>query len=163
MAKIINDASLLTRPQGLVLLNPIAGGRTRPVAPPQPILLEQSIKDLAEIRQSLQEEAEAFRHVVVSAGNGMREALAAREGIDVSVAILSPYLLKPRLTSGATTPASNPVFCCPRQRSSPSYFDTTICLFDGPPDYRRRSPEVAHCRGAQEAHRWSSKTCRQQS
>ena len=51
----------------------------------QPILLEQSVKDLAEIRQGLQEEAEAFRHVVVATSNALREALAAREGQDVSI------------------------------------------------------------------------------
>jgi len=44
--------------------------------PTQPPLLEQSIKELAEIRQSLQEETEAFRHVVVSTGNGLRDAMA---------------------------------------------------------------------------------------
>ena len=47
-------------------------------------LLEQSLRDLIEIRQSLQEETEAFRHVVVTAGNSMRDALAAHAGEDVS-------------------------------------------------------------------------------
>lgn len=47
-------------------------------------LLEQSLRDLAEIRQGLEEETEAFRHVVVSTGNLLREALAAASGSEVS-------------------------------------------------------------------------------
>lgn len=54
------------------------------VKPGQSPLLEQSLKDLAEIRQSLQEETEAFRHVVVSTGNGLREVLSVAAGKEVS-------------------------------------------------------------------------------
>ena len=32
LTRLNNDATLLSRPQGLVLLNPISGGRTHPVA-----------------------------------------------------------------------------------------------------------------------------------
>ncbi|WVR05359.1 hypothetical protein IAU60_002373 [Kwoniella sp. DSM 27419] len=71
------DSSGAQRPQGLVLLNPIAPGRLQPTASTQSPLLEQALRDLADIRESLQEEAEAFRSVVVSAGNGLMEALAA--------------------------------------------------------------------------------------
>jgi hypothetical protein len=53
------------------------------IQPTQHALLEQSVKDLAEIRRSLQEETEAFRHVVVSTGNQLREVLAAAEGKEV--------------------------------------------------------------------------------
>lgn len=53
------------------------------VQPGQSPLLEQSLRDLAEIRESLQEETEAFRHVVVSTGNGLREALASAAGEEV--------------------------------------------------------------------------------
>lgn len=83
MLKISNDSTTISRPQGLTLLNPISGGRSAPSSPAQPVLLETSLRDLAEIRQGLQEETEAFRHVAVSAGNALREALAARDGLDV--------------------------------------------------------------------------------
>ncbi|ORY28317.1 Afadin and alpha-actinin-binding-domain-containing protein [Naematelia encephala] len=78
--KIASDASLVSRPQGLILLNPITSGRSHPVAPGQPALLEQSLRELAEIRQSLQEETEAFRHVIVSTANGLKEAIALAAG-----------------------------------------------------------------------------------
>ncbi|WWC69229.1 uncharacterized protein I206_103166 [Kwoniella pini CBS 10737] len=65
---------------GLVLLNPIPAGRTQPIASTSSPLLEQTLKELTEIRESLQEETEAFRHVVVSTGNALREALAASQG-----------------------------------------------------------------------------------
>ena len=32
LGRLTNDASLISRPQGLVLLNPIAGGKNQPVA-----------------------------------------------------------------------------------------------------------------------------------
>ncbi|KAK4687754.1 hypothetical protein P7C73_g2366, partial [Tremellales sp. Uapishka_1] len=48
--------------------------------PGQSPLLEQSLRELADIRESLQEETEAFRHVIVSTGNGLREALALAAG-----------------------------------------------------------------------------------
>lgn len=53
------------------------------IQPTQHALLEQSVKDLAEIRRSLQEETEAFRYVVVSTGNQLREVLAAADGNEV--------------------------------------------------------------------------------
>lgn len=83
LLRLSNDASLLTRPQGLIMLNPISGSRAHPVAPHQPSLFEQSVRDLEDLRQGLQEETEAFRHVVVSTGNALREALAARDGLEV--------------------------------------------------------------------------------
>ena len=51
--------------------------------PSQGRLVEQSVKDLAEIRANLQEESDAFRHVAVSTGNALREvlALAHRENV----------------------------------------------------------------------------------
>ncbi|KAK8869584.1 hypothetical protein IAR55_000151 [Kwoniella newhampshirensis] len=80
LAKMSSDATVMTRPHGLVLLNPIPAGRIQPVAATQSPLLEQTLRDLSDIRESLQEETEAFRHVVVSTGNGLREALAAAAG-----------------------------------------------------------------------------------
>ncbi|WWD01162.1 hypothetical protein V866_008101 [Kwoniella sp. B9012] len=68
------------RSSGLVLLNPIPAGRIQPVASTVSPLLEQTLKDLTDIRESLQEETEAFRTVVVSTGNALREALAASQG-----------------------------------------------------------------------------------
>ncbi|WWC60878.1 uncharacterized protein I303_103454 [Kwoniella dejecticola CBS 10117] len=65
---------------GLVLLNPIPAGRLQPIASTSSPLLEQTLKDLTDTRESLQEETEAFRHVVVSTGNALREALAASQG-----------------------------------------------------------------------------------
>ncbi|KAL7424248.1 hypothetical protein Q5752_001835 [Cryptotrichosporon argae] len=61
---------------GLVVLNPVVGNRLAPVATGQAPLLEQSLKELAEIRAGLQEETDAFRHVIVSTANGLRDALA---------------------------------------------------------------------------------------
>ncbi|WWD16154.1 hypothetical protein CI109_100579 [Kwoniella shandongensis] len=82
LAKISNDQTIMAKPQGLMLLNPIPSGGIQPVAATQSPLLEQTLRDLSDIRESLQEETEAFRHVVVSTGNGLREALAAAQGQD---------------------------------------------------------------------------------
>ncbi|WVQ69849.1 uncharacterized protein L199_008070 [Kwoniella botswanensis] len=68
------------RSSGLVLLNPIPAGRIQPVASTVSPLLEQTLKDITDIRESLQEETEAFRTVVVSTGNALREAIAASQG-----------------------------------------------------------------------------------
>ncbi|WWD09906.1 hypothetical protein V865_008035 [Kwoniella europaea PYCC6329] len=68
------------RSSGLVLLNPIPASKIQPVASTVSPLLEQTLKDLTDIRESLQEETEAFRTVVVSTGNALREALAASQG-----------------------------------------------------------------------------------
>lgn len=62
------------------LLNPLPAGGTAPVAPGPLPLLEQALADLADIRQSLQEETEAFRTVVLSAANSLQEALSAGMG-----------------------------------------------------------------------------------
>lgn len=47
-------------------------------------LLEQSLRDLAQVRRGLEEEGEAFRHVLVSTGNALRETLAFADGKEVS-------------------------------------------------------------------------------
>jgi hypothetical protein len=46
-------------------------------------LLEQSLRDLAAVREGLQEESDAFRHVIVSAANGLRDILAVAAGREV--------------------------------------------------------------------------------
>lgn len=48
-------------------------------------LLEMSLRDLADIRESLQEETEAFRHVVLGVGNSLRELLALSLGHEVRI------------------------------------------------------------------------------
>ncbi|WVQ78472.1 hypothetical protein IAT38_000558 [Cryptococcus sp. DSM 104549] len=88
LTKANNDSSMAGRSQGLVLLNPIPAGRIQPVAATQSLLLEQTLRELSDIRESLQEETEAFRHVVVSTGNGLREALAAAYGQEAPARLL---------------------------------------------------------------------------
>ena len=56
--------------------------------------MEQTIRDLVEIRQSLQEETEAFRHVLVSTGNALREVIAEANGEEVSQTIPVTELTK---------------------------------------------------------------------
>ncbi|OCF55871.1 hypothetical protein L486_06627 [Kwoniella mangroviensis CBS 10435] len=75
-----SDSQSQQKSSGLVLLNPIPAGRIQTVASTVSPLLEQTLKDLTDIRESLQEETEAFRTVVVSTGNALREALAASQG-----------------------------------------------------------------------------------
>ena len=48
-------------------------------------LLEMSLRDLADIRESLQEETEAFRHVVLGVGNSLRELVALSYGQEVGL------------------------------------------------------------------------------
>lgn len=67
-------------PPSFELMNPVPRNAAAPTAPGPLPLLERSLRDLADVRQSLQEETEAFRHVVVATANGLREALAAAEG-----------------------------------------------------------------------------------
>ncbi|EIW70060.1 hypothetical protein TREMEDRAFT_30323, partial [Tremella mesenterica DSM 1558] len=80
IARFNNDATLLSRPHGVTILNPIPSNRNIPTHVSSAPMIEQALRDLAEIRESLQEETEAFRHVVISAGNGLREAIAAYKG-----------------------------------------------------------------------------------
>jgi hypothetical protein len=54
-------------------------------------LLEAGLRDLSDLRASLQEEAEAFRHVVVSTANGLNEALAAAEGRESRVLLPTQF------------------------------------------------------------------------
>ncbi|WVN86665.1 uncharacterized protein L203_101836 [Cryptococcus depauperatus CBS 7841] len=80
LTKVGNDSSVASKPQGLILLNPIPPGRIQPVSITHSPLLEQTLLDLTDIRAGLQEETEAFRHVVVTTGNALQEALAASRG-----------------------------------------------------------------------------------
>ncbi|WRT67356.1 uncharacterized protein IL334_004327 [Kwoniella shivajii] len=73
---------------GLILLNPIPAGRIQPIASTASPLLEQTLRDLTDMRESLQEETEAFRHVVVSTGNALREAIAASQGKDAPARLM---------------------------------------------------------------------------
>lgn len=76
-------------PPSFELLNPVPRGAVAPRAPGPIPLLESGLRDLADLRASLQEEVEAFRHVVLAAANGLNEAIAAGEGRD------APRLLLP--------------------------------------------------------------------
>ncbi|WVF71962.1 hypothetical protein IAT40_006772 [Kwoniella sp. CBS 6097] len=87
------------RSQGLVLLNPIPAGRIQPVAATQSPLLEQTLRDLVDIRESLQEESEAFRHVVVSTANGLMEALAASQGEEPPARLLQTHFFSQTTTT----------------------------------------------------------------
>ena len=71
------------------------------------------MKDLAEIRQSLQEETEAFRHVVVSTGNGLREAMASAAGDEVSILAQHDDISDGELGTDKT--AFLAILLCPRQ------------------------------------------------
>ncbi|CAK9784519.1 hypothetical protein CC85DRAFT_326057 [Cutaneotrichosporon oleaginosum] len=73
------------------LLNPVARGASAPAAPGALPLLEAGLRDLSDLRASLQEEAEAFRHVVVSTANGLSEALAASEGKESRVLLPNQF------------------------------------------------------------------------
>jgi hypothetical protein len=85
LSRISGDATLSSRPQGLTLLNAVPAGRIAPAAPALPALVEQSMKELNEIRQALQAETESFRHVILSTGNGLREAVAMGAQQEVSM------------------------------------------------------------------------------
>ncbi|WVO20922.1 uncharacterized protein IAS62_002223 [Cryptococcus decagattii] len=107
LAKMGSDPTIANRPQGLILLNPIPAGRMRPVAASQSPLLEQTLRDLSDIRGSLQEETEAFRHVVVSTGNALREALAASRGQEPPTRLLQSQFFSPLNTQAPRTPRSS--------------------------------------------------------
>lgn len=62
------------------LLNPVPAGEVAPSAPGSLPILERGLRDLADLRASLQEETQAFRHVIVATANGIRDALAASTG-----------------------------------------------------------------------------------
>ncbi|TYJ52148.1 hypothetical protein B9479_007245 [Cryptococcus floricola] len=95
------------KPQGLVLLNPIPAGRIQPVAVTQSPLLEQTLRDLTDIQSSLQEETEAFRHVTVTTGNALREALAASMGQEPPQGLLqSQFFTSPSTISGSRSNTS---------------------------------------------------------
>ncbi|GMK55111.1 hypothetical protein CspeluHIS016_0201670 [Cutaneotrichosporon spelunceum] len=77
-------------PPTFELLNPVARGASAP-APGALPLLEAGLRDLSDLRASLQEEAEAFRHVCVSTANGLNEALAASEGREARVLLPTEF------------------------------------------------------------------------
>ncbi|OCF44171.1 hypothetical protein I317_01963 [Kwoniella heveanensis CBS 569] len=102
-----NDSGPSQKSQGLILLNPIPAGRIQPVAATQSPLLEQTLRDLVDIRESLQEETEAFRHVVVSTANGLLEALAASRAEEPPARLLQTHFFSqftslPRFSPTAT-------------------------------------------------------------
>ncbi|OXG21666.1 hypothetical protein C366_01349 [Cryptococcus neoformans Tu401-1] len=107
LAKIGSDPTIANRPQGFVLLNPIPAGRIQPVAASQSPLLEQTLRDFSDIRASLQEETEAFRHVVVSIGNALREALAASSGQEPPTRLLQSQFFSPLNSSTPRTLGSS--------------------------------------------------------
>lgn len=76
-------------PPTFELLNPVARGASSPAAPGTIPLLESSLRSLSDLRASLQEEVEAYRHVVLSTANGLSEAVAAGAGRE------APRLLLP--------------------------------------------------------------------
>ncbi|GFZ45799.1 hypothetical protein JCM24511_03529 [Saitozyma sp. JCM 24511] len=78
----LSSENVQSKQQGLCLLNPIAPSRSAPLAAGESSLLEQSLRDLAVVREGLQEESDAFRHVIVSAANGLRDILAVAAGRD---------------------------------------------------------------------------------
>lgn len=96
LQKLSSDSSLISSPCGIVHLNAIAPGQdtadtvsrccgvTLTLQPKMGTLLEMSLRDLADIRESLQEETEAFRHVVLGVGNSLRELVALSYGQEVS-------------------------------------------------------------------------------
>ncbi|ORX33782.1 Afadin and alpha-actinin-binding-domain-containing protein [Kockovaella imperatae] len=88
LARIAGDPTVPSKPQGLIILNPVTANRSHPIAPAQSTLVEQTVKDLAEIRATLQEEADAFRHVVVSTANTMRDIIAAAEAREEPTRVL---------------------------------------------------------------------------
>ncbi|BEJ12383.1 hypothetical protein CspHIS471_0208430 [Cutaneotrichosporon sp. HIS471] len=77
-------------PPTFELLNPVARGASAP-APGALPLLEAGLRDLSDLRTSLQEEAEAFRHVCVSTANGLNEALAASQGRESRVILPTEF------------------------------------------------------------------------
>ncbi|BEI81682.1 hypothetical protein CcaverHIS002_0208420 [Cutaneotrichosporon cavernicola] len=77
-------------PPTFELLNPVARGASSP-APGALPLLEAGLRDLSDLRTSLQEEAEAFRHVCVSTANGLNEALAASQGRESRVVLPTEF------------------------------------------------------------------------
>ncbi|WVQ71848.1 hypothetical protein IAR50_001390 [Cryptococcus sp. DSM 104548] len=103
----VGDSNMGHKPQGLVLLNPIPAGRVQPVAVTQSPLLEQTLRDLTDIQTSLQEETEAFRHVAVTTGNALREALAASMGQEPPQGLLqSQFFTSPSNVSGSRSNSS---------------------------------------------------------
>lgn len=67
-------------PPTFELLNPVPAGAVAPSAPGSLPILERGLRDLADLRASLQEETQAFRQVIVATANGLRDALAASRG-----------------------------------------------------------------------------------
>lgn len=150
IAKYASDTSLLSGPQGMTVLNTIASGRVAPtvVSPNRSItrarsvetaaltrqdgqsaLLEQSLRDLMEARDAIQQENEDFRHVVVSSGNALREALAISQGEKVRCHFQHMFSLCPcssslsdRIKAAPLTilhPSPNPALITLRHLASP--------------------------------------------
>ncbi|WVW82844.1 hypothetical protein I302_104856 [Kwoniella bestiolae CBS 10118] len=111
---------------GLVLLNPIPAGRIQPISSTSSPLLEQTLKDLTEIRESLQEETEAFRTVVVSTGNALREALAASQGKEPPARLMQSQFFTLNTTQLRHSHLSTSTFQSHSSTSHPSIANTRL-------------------------------------